>query len=406
MSRVWILGAGFSRALGAPLLSDLFSLRKRTVFMSVYPTLFGIENQAIHQAYALFHHGMNYPEGYLFEPNFATPRGTKLWRDAENFIEELDDAAHIEAHRKELEEMWDTFRAASDVALIIAGTQRKFQCQTSTVAKTALADSTSLGIAAKQIVAAECHHFLTSVTQSSERAKPFVAWGRCLDKDDTIVTFNYDLVVEKIVNTSTCVAGVTAGNAHQDAQDALNKNVPLLIKLHGSLDWMARKGDPSGAFPCLKATPNLSSDYAPAIATPGASKLAARDGAFKDLWDTAASKIRQATEIYIVGYGLPESDASAREFLLENIRDNEVIGKSSDLKISIVLGDIDFRARRLDKLLQLLPSRRKHVRTIQGFGGDLAAQIRAATNFPPYTPELLPMYAQDFLAKYATEQTG
>lgn len=401
MSRVWILGAGFSRSLGAPLLNDLFSLRKRTLFMNEYGEAFGLADRGIHQAYALFHHGMDYPEGYLFQPNYPTPRGTKLWSDAENFIETLDSCLSSKSARNELTGIWEDFQAATKDA-IPGGKLRDISAQSRQTAAGALMDAATLARAAKRIIATECHQFLLAVTNQTERAKPYTAWGESLDKDDTVITFNYDLVIEQIARRGIVVAGTTSGDIDSDTSDAKNTNTPILIKLHGSVDWAEQSSAPTGLFPFSRQTPALgSSKYSPAIATPGASKLAIRQGAFSRLWLLAGDRIRQAKEIYIVGYGLPESDASAREFLLVNVVNNEVISKASDLKITIVLGDVDFRVRRLERLLAMAPAPAKYAPTLDPLGSFAGFMANTSRTSVPHEPRVLPMYAQDFLAQYA-----
>jgi hypothetical protein len=102
--RVWLLGAGFSASLGAPLLNDLLSFRVRRKLANAGflahsaealdpgPARGAARLQEL--VYALYHHGTGYPEGYLLDPHEPTPRSEKgLWRHAEEYLERLDELA-------------------------------------------------------------------------------------------------------------------------------------------------------------------------------------------------------------------------------------------------------------------------------------------------------------------------
>jgi hypothetical protein len=70
----------------------------------------------------------------------------------------------------------------------------------------------------------------------------------------------------------------------------------------------------------------------------------------KRLWGLAMAGVRDADEIYIVGFGFPTSDTHPREQILDALKANDNIG----LKVNIVLGpDVgDSRIRRVQELLR------------------------------------------------------
>src|SRR5580692_12507562 len=92
---VWVLGAGFSAGLGAPLLKDLFSRASSEDLFVRYsrdvPALFGPEVPFVRWLYA---YGST--NDYV-EIDNSQWRGELMWRNAEEFVEYLDIAAEEEA---------------------------------------------------------------------------------------------------------------------------------------------------------------------------------------------------------------------------------------------------------------------------------------------------------------------
>lgn len=366
--RVWILGAGFSRSLGGPLLNDLFSMRKRAVFKGKYSSLFSDSEPMVDKAYALYHYGTGFPDGYLFEPGVEPPRGTKIWAHAEQYLEWLDDPANDAEFRS----IWAQFQN------VFEGYAIPRPRLITRVAQFTLPSREELAKAARQILATECHDFLTTVDRDkSERTLPYKAWGCQLDETDTIITFNYDLVVERIARTQKTIIVAGEGDSIQDdTSDSLGGRQPLLIKLHGSVTWQEElddNGEITGFSPGDQ--PQIDQRFNPLIAAPGNRKSTLRDGAFKELWTLARERLQDATEVHVVGYGLPESDASARELLINSLLDNNALSTAGMPGMRIVLGDPGFRTARLERLLR--------------------TRIVRAT--------IEPLYAQDYLQEYRRE---
>src|SRR2546421_5443679 len=97
---VWVLGAGFSRPLGGPLLRDLF-LPEMWDRLSAYyperdyPKLYIAECRVAH---ALFNYGIAFQNGPIakwppLNDWIRDARGEHIWPDAEDFLAELDTAA-------------------------------------------------------------------------------------------------------------------------------------------------------------------------------------------------------------------------------------------------------------------------------------------------------------------------
>src|SRR5690349_15185217 len=87
--RVWILGAGFSRALGGPLMNDLLSVAAWRQVLALYQTQIGREDADL--VFWLFHYGWRFQEGSP-DPDISGA-GERRWQDAEQFLETLDRAS-------------------------------------------------------------------------------------------------------------------------------------------------------------------------------------------------------------------------------------------------------------------------------------------------------------------------
>lgn len=336
---VWILGAGFSRSLGGPLLDDLLSMATREKLAARDTGL--KSNPAFNQVYALYHFGRNFSEGYLFEPSFPKLRGVWNWTDAEQFLETLSAAADVnlgQAHRDYLNRAWARIRPE----IASKGTYGRHYLQMPGLTEENL-DFSRVAEAARELVALQCGLFLDTrhttpfddhlaEVRSYERALPYVAWGDSLNEHDTILSFNYDTVVEDIA----CRKGINVfAVEEQEPAPAL----ATLIKLHGSVDWAGTETGYRRQRGVIVRPP--------AIATPGNAKFEMSEGGFKPLWDEALLRLRQAEHIAWLGYSLPASDASAVKLVLEGLATNQHEGLTLDL----VLGPTSFATDRIFNLI-------------------------------------------------------
>lgn len=322
--RAWILGAGFSRSLGGPLMNDLLSIAAWRQLLALYRQ--HISERDADLIFWLYHYGAKFPEGPL-DPEI-TGYGERRWGDAEQFLEILDRAR-----------AGDTYAAAT-VAETYAGLRGRMNAPQGIArerypgafGRDGRPNDEELSKMAKRMVAASCSAFLHGVTRDSTRDKerwlPYQEWLACLTADDTILTFNYDLVVETM--NSLIGNGVfVAGSADDDLGRV--KRLPFLYKLHGSVNWHL---DAAGQLSRPEWTPAmLASDKSIAIATPGDSKMKMAGALFGRLWNEAAEKLHEAEEVYIIGFRFPQGDAFPRHRLLDALRPN-----NSPRAVHVVLG--------------------------------------------------------------------
>jgi hypothetical protein len=88
-------------------------------------------------------------------------------------------------------------------------------------------------------------------------------------------------------------------------------------------------------YPLNADTLNSSIDLA--IATPGDSKMEMSGGLLKTLWQKATTQIELASEVFILGFRFPQSDAFPRDRLLHAMRNN----KMGDFRVNVILGPVE-----------------------------------------------------------------
>ncbi len=148
----------------------------------------------------------------------------------------------------------------------------------------------------------------------------------------TIITFNYDLVIEEsfetgqVWNPKTGFAIPVTGISHDwprqwlDSRevDSPGKSDVHLLKLHGSLGWVQY----ANRQVRLKNRPYVvrrgaSEDIS--VCPPGWNKPIDRNP-YKALWREARLKLESCKSLMIIGYSLPETDLLARALFSEVVR--------------------------------------------------------------------------------------
>lgn len=303
---VWILGAGFSRGVGGPLLPNLLSEQSWGVARHVFPEAKfpAVDHLDCGQTILFYRKGLTQQLG-----------PAQLWKDAEDFLEQVDgaiaDGDGTPRHKRFCELLQSTWRPNEPPGAMLR----------------------RVGSAARQVIAAECASFTFGVNVSdSERWKPFRRWAtKMLAPGDSVITFNYDLVLEKLAKLPGSRFSFPTG---PDIQWLDGLEVPV-FKLHGSLSWKA--SDRGGIANILDAD-ECSFAKMPAgdlaIGTPGPSK-AEMTKSLGAMWAEARRRIRAASAVVFVGYRFPETDSNSRELILEALAENTV---DPAPRVHVVLG--------------------------------------------------------------------
>jgi hypothetical protein len=192
---------------------------------------------------------------------------------------------------------------------------------------------TLMAAAARRLLAAECCSFLEGVDPDSERWAPYQRWLHEVFRwaEDTVVTFNYDLVPEMLAQSQL----VRERFQYRTKEPGANEpGYSPLLKLHGSVNWLLQStlavktdADDRAALTC--------DDSELAIAGPGPSKQKLSSGRLQWCWTEALAALEKAAAIIFVGYRFPPTDAEARGKLLGAIRKNK---DEHHLAIHTVLG--------------------------------------------------------------------
>jgi hypothetical protein len=361
---VWILGSGFSKSLGGPLLADLLSERGKQQLWARHP-----DWKKLNVVYEVYTANLR---------DSKSARSARLWEHAEEFLEFVDAAADPNSS---LHYLLDGRIKEHTGGVTVEAFRNLLVCA----------------------IAGECSFDEWSDPQL-ERWEPYVNWVRLLTpKKDTVVTFNYDTVVERagehVFKQDAIVRAATGSNQRGPVEwdsavlpwSKLEPPTDLvhLIKLHGSTRWShngpSYKSD-------LRWDQASEAAHAPLIGIPGPSKARMRKDHFDRLWRLAVERIKGATEIIFLGYRFPPSDSQARREILGAIQANEQVR----LRMVTILGP-DTHGKdsaRITSLLTRAGNKRSPI--------DAYKNARGETNvihgFDPTPVYAEPLYVEDYLS--------
>lgn len=353
---VWVLGSGFSRSLGGPLLDELIGPRAEQDTTAVFPDLGSREIV------------------YLL---FRRHRGT-LWAHAEEFLDFIDTALLSYSPRRRILEH-----------------HLNSACYEALGADAAVLTVEDLRDQAILTVAAECSTYTDHCDVRAEAWGPYLEWAYALSHKDTIVTFNYDLVLEKLAGAeNVCAIGPSTvafptGEADGRIHLVRGRGVTEIFKLHGSVDWLFKEGAETKRLARLHDAIN-SDGYRLLIATPGATKSRYVNKMLRVVWGRAMGAIEEAEVIVFMGYRFPPSDSEARGRMLAALRQN----KRPFVKVHTVLGP-NLNEPDTVRLVALL------THTLKGAGRFHVSELPQLGQMPKKPPAFdvvaRPLYAQDFM---------
>jgi len=385
---VWLLGSGFSKPLGGPLLRDLFRQQDEEEVVPHFPD----------KEYPDLARSLPWVQKCFQLGKYRDGDGSRgLWADAEEFLAYVDDAyggSGVTPALKVLQALiekagpgreankWqnsDPYRHSRHMTFInrMPGV---------------------FGREMKRALAAECHHFLMSQNpRASERWLPYREWVKGLQPGvDTVITFNYDLVIEtaaqQVKGVENRLNVVHPMTDSADSNPTPDPNAPPLarvpiLKLHGSVDWKNSSGQILAAN---RADILKDPDLEIAIASPGANKEELAGSHFKPLWTMAEKALTVATRLVIVGYSFPLSDPAAQYRLLNAFTGGNT--QQRQREVHLVLGpDTDTR-----RMLSLL-------RSTAPTEGSLSVANFVPRNVPESSRLLIvqhPLGAQDFIGRH------
>lgn len=344
MKRVWILGAGFSRSLGGPLIQDLLAWRTDGILRSILPSLYKELAAESLRVRGFCTYGIS--EGF--------------WAHAEEFLAMVETAALDEqSYPYKLLRGMLKGTAVWPRSIIKANIIRNVPSSLPPYGESPgpLHEFNSIDEllkAARRAVIADCWTFLQGAhselppSSISERWEPYVNWASLLDEGDTIITFNYDDVPDYLIgdgkrNKLKVIRPTKVAEYRQNPQGI----VPV-IKMHGATSWTLTKDNlPDTGSRTLGAIPLCLTDtnIEPLIGLPGPLKLSHSKDHFAELWKLALEAIEETSTLVFIGYRFPPTDFYAQSELLNAIARNNTFKE-----LEIVLGAPSDISRRMENL--------------------------------------------------------
>lgn len=186
---------------------------------------------------------------------------------------------------------------------------------------------------------------VTSHIRLARRSRAYQSYSNFLKqlptKSTTFISFNYDLLLEQLLNDQDIsftyglprpVQGTTVPNIGENARQM------RLLKLHGSVNWLICRGcDAAGSrrervsvldrpyVPLVrKKCPSCRQRYGELALVPPIYGKSGEAGYLVDVWKKARAELREATRLIIIGYSLPASDLEARSLLRELSQDRGI----------------------------------------------------------------------------------
>lgn len=201
-------------------------------------------------------------------------------------------------------------------------------------------------------------------------------------RHDTVVTFNYDLVLDHALyglgtEPDYHLEAHVPGPAHLVSRPP----VVSILKLHGSINWgvcpdcrkqlsiQSRKpGESLRWFPYHQCANCKQQLYEPLLVPPTWDKHEHRD-ILQQVWSKAFEEIKSATRICVIGYSMPESDAYFKYLLTLALAENTRLSK-----LIVVDPDFPVVGARWKKMLDPLFQQRRFVFHQQGIVEFLKAK--------------------------------
>lgn len=175
-------------------------------------------------------------------------------------------------------------------------------------------------------------------------------------RSDTVISFNYDLLVESRIKS----LGFDIDYGFEGGRSGIKKPVKIL-KLHGSVNW--EESSP-GVIEVAPDEALLSVEFDPCIMPPTWQKAPSK--AIGAVWSQAVEAISAATRIIIIGYSMPETDSYFKHLLMAGLAKNKGIYK-------VIIVDKLTESGSVDKKFKSLFSPIVHYGKYHFFGGGFSS---------------------------------
>jgi NAD-dependent SIR2 family protein deacetylase len=207
---------------------------------------------------------------------------------------------------------------------------------------------------------------------------PYLKWIKSIGEADTIITYNYDLLLENLLKEAKLNLYENLRNEIENTYESSDKSPffkkEYLLKLHGSINWytcsnpvcpnhrIIRVSDPANVSKESQDAQfyfcrNCSSSLDPVLIYPGMIKQFHEHPKVSHQWYIAHSKLVNAQRIVSIGYSFRQQDI-ATSFLLRK-------ALNSDSKKWIIIDPNPENVKK--RLSDLLPWRKRKLEACQTF---------------------------------------
>jgi hypothetical protein len=317
---VYILGAGFSRDAGAPLIHDFLD-RAREFYADPDMPLDAVERQ-------------HFEKVFKFKREITKAR-EKFRIDLDN-IEQL--FGLVEMSQRLGDESQETrdamvYLIAKTLELAVKDTSRrppvKFGWSTGSLPPftSYVRQSPSAGNLFETDIYTHFALLLSGTYDDQHKLE-----SRC----STVITFNYDLILDDALTRVGARAGYQLESVVAEESPATQVVVPVL-KLHGSTNWaicrckqiyvLGQKATVNpGAFRNLKCSKCGGENLRLLLVPPSWDKSEYSE-IMRPVWKKAVDAIKTATRICVIGYSMPETDAFFKFLLALGLAENDRLYK-------------------------------------------------------------------------------
>lgn len=142
-------------------------------------------------------------------------------------------------------------------------------------------------------------------------------WGNeQFDVENSFITFNYDTLVEEALDG----LGVSYSLGFPESEESPETQQTKVLKLHGSVNWAVPKHARTRFKPHSSYREVVKLQLVPQIIPPTWKKDS--KGAFDDIWSSALRALSAATRVVVVGFSIPPTDLHFKYLLAAGLREN------------------------------------------------------------------------------------
>jgi len=320
---VYILGAGFSKDAGAPLVHD---------FLDRARELFDDPDSELDQR-----------ERDLFEQVFKFKR--EVAKAREKFRIDLDNIEQLFGLVEMSQRLGSDPPAPREATVYLIAKTLELAVATSTSKRPVARMSLVSGYAAQASFINHVRrqpgggdsfetdiytHFALMITGKYDDPR------RLASRSSTVITFNYDLVLDDSLGRAGAKPSYELADAVFDEPDDNERVVPVL-KLHGSTNWaicecgqihvLSRKATADPVMFRSKKCIKCGKTGLRLLLVPPSWDKSEYSKVMQPVWKRAVEAIKRATRICVIGYSMPEADAFFKFLLALGLAENDRLYK-------------------------------------------------------------------------------